>query len=225
MLHQRCSGLLLHPTSLPSRFGIGDFGEGAYQFVDFLAEADQNIWQILPLGPTGFGNSPYLCYSALAINPWLINPDKLVSLGLILPHLLEHAPAFDQPRVDYDAAIAYKSQLFKQVYASFTTRPQPELTALWDEFCQAQASWLEDYALFMAIKEAHHEASWYDWEPGLAQREVHTVCGADPFGILCCAHTRRNAVTCACCSGRASSAVGGMKASALLPHKEATWRC
>ena len=171
MLHQRCSGLLLHPTSLPSRFGIGDFGEGAYQFVDFLAEADQNIWQILPLGPTGFGNSPYLCYSALAINPWLINPDKLVSLGLILPHLLEQAPAFNQPRVDYDAAIAYKSQLFKQVYASFTTRSQPELTALWDEFCQAQASWLEDYALFMAIKEAHHGASWYDWEPGLAQRE------------------------------------------------------
>ena len=92
MLNQRCSGILLHPTSLPSRYGIGDLGDGAFQFIDFLADSDQSVWQILPLGPTGYGNSPYLCYSALAINPWLINPEKLVEAGLLFSDILDHAP-------------------------------------------------------------------------------------------------------------------------------------
>ncbi len=175
MLHQRCSGLLLHPTSLPSRYGIGDFGEGAYQFVDFLADADQTIWQILPLGPTGFGNSPYLCYSALAINPWLISPDKLVEAELLPSELLRHAPEFNTPWVDYDAAIAYKSYLLKQAFSTFTGQSNAGRHQAFRAFCQAQSNWLADYALFMAIKEAHKGESWYNWEKTLANRDPGTL--------------------------------------------------
>ena len=175
MLNQRCSGILLHPTSLPGRYGIGDLGDGAFQFIDFLADSDQSIWQILPLGPTGYGNSPYLCYSALAINPWLISPEKLAAADLLPPHILDQAPEFKTPYVDYDAAIAYKSQLLKQAFASFTSRPTPELQQEFNDFCDAQASWLDDYALFMAIKEAHDGAGWYTWDKAIAWREPAAV--------------------------------------------------
>jgi 4-alpha-glucanotransferase len=175
MLNQRCSGILLHPTSLPSRYGIGDLGEGAFQFIDFLADSDQSIWQILPLGPTGYGNSPYLCYSALAINPWLISPEKLVEVGLLFADSLDHAPEFNTPYVDYDAAIAYKSQLLKQAFASFTSRPDPDLTQAFDDFCEAQADWLTDYALFMALKEAHGGAGWHTWDKAIAWREPEAL--------------------------------------------------
>lgn len=172
MLHQRRSGILLHPTSLPSRYGIGDFGQGALQFIDFLAAADQTIWQILPLGPTGFGNSPYLCYSALAINPWLIDPDNLVTLGLLPQDAVDQAPDFHSPYVDYDAAIAFKSQLFKQAFGAFNLSPDPTLQREFQTFCDAQADWLDDYALFMAIKEAHDGAGWHTWEKAIAWREA-----------------------------------------------------
>ena len=97
----RSSGILLHPTSLPSPFGIGDLGEDAYKFIDFLHEAQQKYWQILPLGPTGYGNSPYMCYSAIAGNPLLISPVKLLDDGLLAPADLENLPTFPTHRVDF----------------------------------------------------------------------------------------------------------------------------
>ena len=175
MLDKRCSGILLHPTSLPSRFGIGDLGDGAFQFIDFLADADQSVWQILPLGPTGFGNSPYLCYSALAINPWLISLDRLAEEGFLPPGLLDQAPPFTNPRVDYDQAIAYKSQVLKQAFAQFSTNIEPAIEQEFEEFCQAQSDWLADYALFMAIKEAHNGAGWHQWDKDIAWREPEAL--------------------------------------------------
>ncbi|MGL5793029.1 MAG: 4-alpha-glucanotransferase, partial [Waterburya sp.] len=111
MLDVRASGILLHPTSLPSRFGIGDLGENAYQFVDFLANSDQQIWQILPVGPTGFGNSPDLSYSALAGNPLLISPTLLQKQGLLTEEELAQIPEFPLDWVDFERVIATKIPL------------------------------------------------------------------------------------------------------------------
>lgn len=172
MLDKRASGILLHPTSLPSPHGIGDLGDGAYQFVDFLVRSHQSVWQILPLGPTGFGNSPYLCYSALAGNPLLIGPDKLREAGWISSDDLASIPPFPDNRVDYDGAIAYKYPLLKRAADRFR---EAAAEGDWDSFhsfCERQAFWLEDYALFMALKIAHGGTSWYEWEPGIAQRKL-----------------------------------------------------
>src|SRR5688572_4436215 len=103
----RSSGILLHPTSLPGRFGIGDLGPEAYQFVDFLAESGQSWWQVLPLGPTGYGNSPYMCFSAFAGNPMLISPEVLVGEGLLDRADLDNPPSFPRERVDYGASINF----------------------------------------------------------------------------------------------------------------------
>ncbi|MGH9899968.1 MAG: 4-alpha-glucanotransferase, partial [Pyrinomonadaceae bacterium] len=105
MAFQRSSGILLHPTSLPSCFGIGDMGEDAYRFIDFLVASGQSLWQILPLGPTGYGDSPYQCFSAFAGNTLLISPQKLVEDGLIDAGLLVNAPVFDDSRVEFGAVL------------------------------------------------------------------------------------------------------------------------
>ncbi|MFN5515865.1 MAG: 4-alpha-glucanotransferase [Cyanobacteriota bacterium] len=173
MLHQRASGLLLHPTSFPSPFGVGDLGAGAYQFIDFLAASEQRIWQILPLGPTGYGNSPYLCYSALALNPLLISPEELVKDGLLAPERLKTAPTFDPERAEFEKAREYKETLFQEAYAQFST--QSLLKSEFAEFCQAQKSWLEDYALFMALKKYHGGAGWHTWDAALAKREPQAL--------------------------------------------------
>lgn len=108
MFQRRASGVLLHPTSLPGRFGIGDLGPEAYRFIDFLADSGQQVWQVLPLGPTGFGNSPYLCYSAFAGNPMLLNLEWLASEDLLEEADLAACPSCPRDRVDYDQAIAFK---------------------------------------------------------------------------------------------------------------------
>jgi 4-alpha-glucanotransferase len=110
MSFQRASGILLHPTSLPSPYGIGDLGPAAYQFIDFLAQAGQKLWQVLPLTPTGYGNSPYMSFSALAGNPMLISPDLLKDKGLLLEAELSDIPDFSTEKVDFDAVIPYKRQ-------------------------------------------------------------------------------------------------------------------
>ena len=159
MLNQRSSGILLHPTSLPSRFGIGDLGEEAYHFIDFLRQSHQRIWQILPLGPTGYGNSPYLCYSALALNPLLISPDKLVEAELIPASALDDLPTLNPERVDFEAVKSLKANLFQQAWTTFQQEDLPELKADFVAFIEQQADWLTDYALFMALKEHHLGAS------------------------------------------------------------------
>ena len=115
----RHSGILLHPTSLPSQFGIGDLGEDAYKFIDFLHNAKQQYWQILPLGPTGYGNSPYMCYSAIAGNPLLISPVKLLEDGLLSPADLANLPDFTNHRVNFPLAIKVKTKLFHLAFEQF----------------------------------------------------------------------------------------------------------
>ena len=116
MLDSRASGILLHPTSLPSRYGIGDLGESAFEFIDFLAESHQQVWQILPIGPTGYGNSPYLSYSALAGNPMLISPSKLRNQGLLTDEDLNSLPEYPLDRVDYDLVNSTKPPLLEKAF-------------------------------------------------------------------------------------------------------------
>ena len=175
MFHSRVSGILLHPTSLPSPFGIGDLGDDAYQFVDFLAESDQQIWQILPIGPTGYGNSPYLSYSALAGNPLLISPQKLYEDKFLTESDLANLPDYPADKVDYDLVITTKIPLLKKASENFKTQANQKQLADWQEFCDRHKDWLDDYALFMAIKEAKEGASWHEWEPDIASRQPQAI--------------------------------------------------
>ncbi|BAZ45553.1 4-alpha-glucanotransferase [Chondrocystis sp. NIES-4102] len=175
MLDFRASGVLLHPTSLPSRFGIGDLGETAYQFVDFLANSDQQIWQILPIGPTGFGNSPYLSYSALAGNPLLISPSVLQQQGLLTEEELWQIPEFPLDTVDFDRVIATKLPLLRKAGDRFFTQASDEDKEDFHRFCDHHNDWLSNYALFMALKEAHGGSSWNQWSPEIAARQPEAM--------------------------------------------------
>jgi len=157
----RASGILLHPTSLPGPFGIGDLGPEAYKFVDFLVEARQSLWQVLPLGPTGYGDSPYACYSAFAGNTLLISPEKLVDEGL-----LDSAPslATKKHKIDFGEVHQSKEQLLRKAYERYTNTTDTALRAAFETFAQQQASWLEDYARFRALKDAHGGVAWNEWD-------------------------------------------------------------
>ncbi len=175
LLPSRASGILLHPTSLPGRYGIGDLSSQAYRFVDFLAESGQQLWQVLPLGPTGFGNSPYLAYSALAGNPLLINLDWLASENLLSEAELGSSTTPATAKVDYDWAIRTKFPLLRQASQAFFDKATLERQEEFEAFCEAQAYWLEDYALFMALKEAHGDQGWHEWEEDLARRKPQAL--------------------------------------------------
>jgi 4-alpha-glucanotransferase len=167
----RSSGVLLHPTSLPGPHGIGELGPIAYRFVDFLAAAGQTYWQILPLGPTGYGDSPYQTFSAFAGNALLINPDMLVEEGLLPTAALSEVPAFPTERVEYGAVIPYKRRLLEWAYAQYQRQGTPDLRRAVDDFVAAHRSWLAPFALFMALKDAHDGRPWTLWEPDIAARE------------------------------------------------------
>ncbi len=166
----RASGILLHPTSLPGRFGIGDLGQEAYWFIDFLAGSGQQYWQVLPLGPTGFGDSPYMCYSALAGNPLLISLEVLRQEGFLADEQLWHVPEFRSDRVEYDKVKTYKRPLLESACANFQASASAEQKTRFAEFCTRKAEWLDDYALYMALKEANEGKSWFDWAPDLVTR-------------------------------------------------------
>ncbi len=170
MALKRESGILLHPTSLPSIYGVGDFGLSAYRFVDFLHNAGQSMWQMLPLGPTGYGNSPYQTHSAFAGSPLLISLDLLIEDGL-LEKLEVPIPCFDSQRVDYDSVIAYKDTILKQAYSNFKTKPNHPYHRKYEHFCERESTWLEEYALFIALKEEHDDTPWYKWSKPLRERE------------------------------------------------------
>jgi 4-alpha-glucanotransferase len=153
----RSSGILLHPTSLPGRFGIGDLGPEAFRFADWLAEGGQSIWQVLPLGPVGYGESPYQLFSAFAGNPLLISPEKLVERGFLDEADLAGAPQCSQDRVDFECAVPWKSGLLQRAFARFRGGPE------FDVFCRENAAWLDDFGRFMALKEANGGVSWRDW--------------------------------------------------------------
>jgi 4-alpha-glucanotransferase len=173
----RRSGILLHPTSLPGPFGIGDLGAEAYRFVDFLAETGQSLWQVLPLGPTGYGDSPYMCFSAFGGNPLLISPEKLAEEGLIEQSEIAHPPQFPNKRVDYGRAIEYKRALLAKAFERFAERIAAGCHDDFYGFCEQNAFWLEDYALFMALKEAHGWRMWPEWEAGAARANPHALVG------------------------------------------------
>src|SRR5579871_4227547 len=167
----RASGVLLHPTSLPGPYGVGDLGPDADRFVDFLAASGQTYWQILPLGPTGYGDSPYQTFSAFAGNPLLISPRLLVREGLLPAGALSEVPAFPADRVDYGAVIPYKRRLLARAFAQFRRRADPGLRRAVEDFAAAQGAWLAPFALFMALKDAHGDRPWTEWEPDVAARE------------------------------------------------------
>lgn len=175
MFDKRASGILLHPTSLPSRFGIGDLGASAYHFVDFLAATNQQVWQILPIGPTGYGNSPYLSYSALAGNPLLISPEKLKEDNLLTAEELDSLPDYPLDRVDYHLVISTKIPLLAKASNRFGRQATTEQLQEFHQFCNYHDDWLDDYALFMAVKEANNGASWNSWDEELVQRQPQAM--------------------------------------------------
>ena len=172
---ERASGLLLHPTSLPGRFGIGEFSDYAYRFVDFLANAGQRLWQVLPLGPTGYGDSPYQCFSAFAGNPLLISLNELARGGALPAGSLDASPNFPVDRVDYGPVIQYKLGRLHASFHHFEANATPEQRSAFDAFCVVNARWLDDYALFMALKDAHQGRVWNTWEKDIARHESQAV--------------------------------------------------
>lgn len=171
MSFRRASGILLHPTSLPGRHGIGDLGQSAYDFVDFLEETGQSLWQVLPLGPTGYGDSPYQCFSAFAGNPLLISLDALVEEQLLETADLEVMQTFQSSRVDYGQVIESKNSLLAKAHANFIEHGSEEAQAGYLKFTRQTAWWLDDYAAFRAIKDAHSGQEWTKWDSFLRDRE------------------------------------------------------
>ncbi len=167
----RSCGTLVHPTSFPSEFGIGDLGNKAYRFIDFLEETHQGVWQILPLGPTGFGNSPYASYSAFAGNPYLISPEILRKKGLLKKKELDEQRIPQSTRVDYDRAYEIKDALFTLACKRFYERNDPDEQKRFRKFKKENASWLDDYVLFMSCLIDNGKRPWNQWNEGLARRE------------------------------------------------------
>jgi len=162
-LFPRSSGILLHPTSLPGRYGIGDLGTNAYRFVDWLVEHGQSIWQILPLGPTSYGDSPYQTLSAFAGNPNLVSLDKLKDNGWLTEADLATVPDFPEDRVDYGTVIPYHDRMLYLAYTGFKRNGTPEQQADFKKFQEDNADWLDDYALFSALKKANDLKPWVEW--------------------------------------------------------------
>lgn len=175
MRFPRAGGILVHPTSFPGPYGMGDLGQAAYRFVDFLAEAGIALWQVLPLGPTGYGDSPYASFSAFAGNALLISPALLLDDGWLDAEDLAAVPSFPEERVDYGPVIEWKRSLLLRAYERFKTRAtDADRDAFWS-YSATNASWLDDFARFMAIKEAHGGVAWNEWEPTIARHESHAV--------------------------------------------------
>src|SRR5262245_61783910 len=141
MINKRLSGILLHPTSLPGPYGIGDLGSEAYKFVDFLVASGQSLWQVLPLGPTGYGDSPYACYSAFAGNTPLVSSEGSAPTS-----------ASHHDRIDFGEAHKLKDQVLRKAYEQYTKTTDTSLRSAFETFAQQHANWLEDYALFRALK-------------------------------------------------------------------------
>ncbi len=174
----RAAGVLVHPTSFPSRYGIGDLGGSAYHFIDFLVNGRQSLWQILPLGPTSYGDSPYQSFSAFAGNPLLISPDKLVDEGYLSPEAIVDVPAFPEDAVDYGWVIDYKGGLLRQAYDHFQQYGRDDQRGAFEYFCTEQAYWLDDFALFMALKIYHIEQDggvWNTWPYDIAHRKPEAI--------------------------------------------------
>lgn len=175
MQFERSSGILLHPSSLPGPYGIGDIGPQAHHWIDFLAETGCRLWQVLPLGPTGYGDSPYQCFSSFAGNPYLISPAALLAEGLIHANDLVDAPQFRTDKVDYGAIIPWKLGLLDRAFTRFQHTASQELHQALRVFQSQESHWLEDFALFMAIKESQGGNSWVGWPVPLRDRHPQAI--------------------------------------------------
>jgi 4-alpha-glucanotransferase len=171
----RSSGILLHVTSLPSPFGIGDLGRSAYEFAEFLASSGHKIWQVLPLNPTGFGDSPYQCFSAFAGNPLLIDLRALQDQGLLRSADLADVPPFPDDRVEYARVIEYKQKVLHIAARNFFSDAAPTQRTAFDDFRRENSAWLDDFALFMTCKHHDNEVMWTKWDPKLRQRDPDAI--------------------------------------------------
>jgi 4-alpha-glucanotransferase len=175
----RRSGILLHPTSLPGPYGIGSLGRQALAFVDFLEASQQCIWQILPLGPTGYGDSPYQSYSSFAGNPLLIDLLQLTEQGFLAPEHLENTPEFPSDHVDYGSVFAFKRDMLKHAHLHWKQHGDSAARREFDAFCERERSWLEDFSLFMALKRTFEAkgltGAWNSWPAELIRRKPQAL--------------------------------------------------
>ena len=185
----RASGVLLHVTSLPSRHGIGDFGPGARAWIDRLTDAGQSWWQSLPLGPAGYGNSPYQPLSTFAGNELLISPEDLIEDGLLHPED-SAGSAFSATSVDFAAVIPFKERLLHKAWRNFLAGAREDLRVTFEAFCRDQSRWLDDYALFRALKERFGGASYLGWSTELVRREPAALKSARRELAALCERTR-----------------------------------
>lgn len=175
MKFERASGILLHPTSFPGPFGIGDLGPQAHRWVEFLHGAGCGLWQVLPLGPTGYGDSPYQSFSSFAGNPYLISPEMLLEDGLLHSNDLVESPKFPADRVDFGNLIPWKVGVLDRSFIQFQHSDSKELQSEFEEFRTENSFWLDDFCIFMAIKEACGGGSWVNWPKPLVQRESAAI--------------------------------------------------
>jgi 4-alpha-glucanotransferase len=170
----RATGILLHPTSLPARAGIGDFGPAAYQFADFLASARQGLWQVLPLGPLGYGNSPYSSTSAFAGNPLLISLERLADHGWTDRSRITD-PTDSVGPVDYEAIFHRKMPMLAEAARNFSKKATGNALARFEQFCRENQSWLDDFVLFDELRSRHKLANWNEWPVALARRDPAAI--------------------------------------------------
>lgn len=175
MKNERASGILLHPTSLPGKYGIGTLGKACFDFIDFLVKAGQTYWQILPLGPTGYADSPYQCFSAHAGNPNLIDPDLLVKVKLLEADDLNDFPRLPEDFVEFDAVQKARLPILKKAYERFLHYADNMQKMAYRNFLKEHSKWINDYALFMAIKANRGQRPWYQWEEPLKMRESEAL--------------------------------------------------
>lgn len=175
LLKERASGILLHPTSLPGKYGIGTLGQEAFRFIDFLVKAKQKYWQVLPLGPTGYANSPYQCFSAHAGNPNLIDLDLLVTRHLLQQEDLNNIPDTGEGKVDFGSLQTVRSPLLEKAFHVFTEHASPTEKLRLRNFIKEQSYWINDYALFRAIKEHFKQKPWYLWDEPVKRKEPEAV--------------------------------------------------
>lgn len=171
MKFNRESGVLLHPTSLPSKYGIGDLGREAYDFIDFLSRSKQRLWQVLPLGTVGYGESPYQSFSAFAGNTMLISIDKMIEMKLLRTDEVAPIPSFSAAKVDFERVKNYKQRLFKIAFKRFDSITDES----YKSFVKQSSDWLEEFAFFMALKDYFGGVAWNSWEKSIARREAATM--------------------------------------------------
>ncbi len=175
MLNNRASGVLLHPTSLPGSYGIGDLGGQAFEWVNFLQTAGCGFWQVLPLGPTGYGDSPYQCFSAFAGNRYLINPEPLFGIHILSRQDISDLPIFSSSKVEYGRVIQWKLSMLQKAYETYMNGSFPDLDKQIARFIQDEEFWLQDYAVFMTIKETYQNQPWNLWPDPLRFHEERAI--------------------------------------------------